>query len=117
MSNFFTDWTWTELGFLMHDYSSNFENADYFSQIIAYQICCCIKTSSSCKKPDRSFANFNSEQFREDLQANMQIFYNQFLNISENNIENQFAKLRSLITATIDKHAPLRNLTKNKNVA
>ena len=44
----------------------------------------------------------------------MQIFYNQFQNISENNIENQLTELHSLITATIDKHAPLRNLTRKQ---
>ena len=52
------------------------------------EVSCCIKTSSSCKKPVRSFANFNPEQFREDLLANMQIFYNQFQNIPENCNEN-----------------------------
>ena len=87
----------------------NYDLTDHLPVFV--KISCCIKTSSSCKKPVRSFANFTPEQFREDLLANMQIFYNQFQNISENNIENQYTELHSLITATIDKHAPLRNVT------
>ena len=90
----------------------NYDLTDHLPVFV--KISCSIKTSSSCKKPVRSFAHFNPEQFREDLQANMQIFHNQFQNISENNIENQFIELHSLITATIDKHAPLRNLTRKK---
>ena len=90
----------------------NYDLTDHLPVFV--KISCCIKTSSSCKKPVRSFTNFTPEQFREDLQANMQIFYNQFQNISENNIENQFTELHSLITATIDKHAPLCNLTRKQ---
>ena len=62
----------------------------------------------------RSFANFNSDSFNNDLQKRINSFMPKILTISENNVYDIFNEFYLLITSTIDTHAPLKKLSRKQ---
>ena len=60
----------------------------------------------------RSFANFNSDSFNNDLQKRINSFMPKILTISENNVDDTFNEFYVLITSTINTHAPLKKLSR-----
>ena len=64
----------------------------------------------------RSFAKFNGDDFNNDLQEKIDDFMPSILNISENNLNDKFIKFYSLLTSTVDAHAPLKRLSRIKSV-
>ena len=60
----------------------------------------------------RSFANFNSDSFNNDLQKRINSFMPKILTISENNVDDIFNEFYLLITSTIGTHAPLKKTFK-----
>ena len=58
-----------------------------------------------------SFVNFNEKHFINDLQLKIKIFTPKIFEISENNLNEVFNEFYSLITSTIDAHAPLEKLS------
>ena len=62
----------------------------------------------------RSFANFNSDSFNNDLQKRINSFMPKILTISENNVYNIFNEFYLLMTSTIDTHAPLKKLSRKQ---
>ena len=62
----------------------------------------------------RSFANFNSDSFNNDLQKRINSCMPKILTISENNVDDIFNEFYLLITSTIDTHAPLKKLSRKQ---
>ena len=62
----------------------------------------------------RSFANFNSDSFNNDLQKTINGFMPKILTILENNVDDMFNVFYLLITSTIDTHAPLKKLSRKQ---
>ena len=62
----------------------------------------------------RSFANFNSDSFNNDLQKRINSLMPKILTILENKVDNIFNEFYLLITSTIDTHAPLKKLSRKQ---
>ena len=62
----------------------------------------------------RSYSNFISENFNEELLNKIEYFMPQLDTITENNINDRFSQFYSLITETINTHAPLKQLSRKQ---
>ena len=61
-----------------------------------------------------SLVNFNEKHFINDLQLKIKIFTPKIFEISENNLNEVFKEFYSLITSSIDAHAPVEKLSRKQ---
>ena len=72
---------------------------------------------TKCKtqpKFKRSLANFSADNFNADLHESLENFSETVLSIDENNVISVFEQFYSLVQTTIDKHAPLKQLSRKQ---
>ena len=62
----------------------------------------------------RYFNKFNSENFNDDLFSKIKNFVPKFNTVTGKNISDLFEQFYSLITKTIDTHAPLKKLSRKQ---
>ena len=62
----------------------------------------------------RSLANFSVDNFNADLHESLENFSETVLSIDENNVISVFEQFYSLVQTTIDKHAPLKQLSRKQ---
>ena len=62
----------------------------------------------------RSLANFSADNFNADLHESLENLSETVLSIDENNVISVFEQFYSLVQTTIDKHAPLKQLSRKQ---
>ena len=62
----------------------------------------------------RFFTEFSVDNFNQELHDRFDDFLIRNASIDENNFDELFNNFHSIITQTIDKHAPLKNLTRKQ---
>ena len=62
----------------------------------------------------RSFKNFDPVKYNYDMQSQFNQFLPQLHTVTENDFNNKFEKFYSIIKLTIEKHAPLKKLSRKQ---
>ena len=73
----------------------------------------------SLKKPSgcihfRNKSKFTAEICCEDLKINLNFFFFNLPLLTKDNVKENFAKFTNIVSSTIDKHAPLTNLSRRQ---
>ena len=82
---------------------------------ITFLFFCLISKNISYKYPPayyRDLKHFNSELYSEDLFNNLSSFIVNLPTITHKNVNDTFEEFTTIIKSTIDKHAPLRKLSR-----
>ena len=85
---------------------------DHFSIMAIIDRKLAIKNASH--KFVRSFKNFDPVKYNYDMQAQFNQFLPQLHTVTENDFNNKFEKFYSMIKLTIEKHAPLKKLSRKQ---
>ena len=91
----------------------DYDIADHYP-VLGIVHCDAASKGNKPHKFSRSFVNFNEQDFINDLQLKIEIFIPKIFEISVSNLNEVFNRFRSLISSTIDAHAPFKKLSRKQ---